>query len=338
MSQAPRPLERLSFIVPVKNDAARLKACLETIERNRPGADREIVVVDNGSTDASREVAAAAGARVETLPGLRVSELRNRGAAGATGDVLAFVDADHLLAETWAASVVDVLGDANVGAVGALCLSPAQGTWVQRMYGALRGRTRGRSDTRWLGAGNMAVRRTAFESVGGFDAALEACEDVDLCNRLRAAGWRIVADERLENVHLGDPASLGRLFRAERWRATDNVRVTLRGPVTLRDLPSVLVPVIDLAAMAAVALGAVTLPIAGRASVIAIVIAASVMLGLSALRAARAFASGTLALADLPRGFAVAVVWDAARALALVWPAPHHGRRRTGLQSGAAAT
>ena len=98
---------------------------------------------------------------------------------------LAFVDADHEIAPTWTKAAVASLAEDVDGAAGALCVPPPEGTWVQQMYGALRGRTRGRSEVTWLGAGNLAVRRTAFMQVGGFDATLESCEDVDLCHRLR---------------------------------------------------------------------------------------------------------------------------------------------------------
>jgi GT2 family glycosyltransferase len=60
---------------------------------------------------------------------------------------------------------------------------------------ALRGRHQGCAIVEWLGAGNMAVEAAAFHDVGGFDARLQTCEDVDLCKRLRAAGRLIVADE-----------------------------------------------------------------------------------------------------------------------------------------------
>ena len=70
----------VSFIVPVRNDEVRLRKCLQSLEANRSsGVDVEIIVVDNGSTDGSRAVARAAGAHVLECPGLRVSELRNRG-------------------------------------------------------------------------------------------------------------------------------------------------------------------------------------------------------------------------------------------------------------------
>src|SRR6266851_10053265 len=149
-----RPLT-VSFVIPVKNDARRLERCLEAIAQNQAAtAGADVIVADNGSTDDSCNVATVAGARVLSLPGLRVSELRNRGAQSATGAILAFVDADHEIVPTWLASAIDALADASVGAVGALYLAPsapsapAEGSWVQQMYGALRGRTVGRHDVR----------------------------------------------------------------------------------------------------------------------------------------------------------------------------------------------
>ena len=86
--------------------------------------------------------------------------------------------------------------------------------WVQQHYDGLRARTTGREDVTWLGSGNFAVKRADFERVGGFNASLTACEDVDLCNRLRLAGGRIVADPELRSVHFGDPRTLKALFLA----------------------------------------------------------------------------------------------------------------------------
>jgi len=65
---------RVSFIIPVRNDAVRLEACLRSIRRNghAPG-QIEIIVVDNGSTDGSAQVAAAAGAMVVPVESGRVS-------------------------------------------------------------------------------------------------------------------------------------------------------------------------------------------------------------------------------------------------------------------------
>ena len=332
-----RPLT-VSFVIPVKNDARRLKRCLNAIAQNEGATAGAVIVVDNGSTDDSPKVATVAGARVLSLPGLRVSELRNRGAQSASGTVLAFVDADHEIVPTWLASAVDALEDAGVGAVGALYSAPAQGSWVQQMYGALRGRTVGSHDVSWLGSGNLAVRRSAFEAIGGFDASLEACEDVDFCQRLRAAGWRLVGDERLESVHVGDPATLRALFRAERWRGRDNIRVSLRGPLALRDVPSLVIPIVDLAAGALCLVGVLALPVLGIRSLL---LAAACLLaigGLAALRALRMASSARLnSPLALGRAFLVALTYDLARAGALLTRAPHHRRTPTDRSAAASA-
>src|SRR4030095_7743152 len=134
---------RVTFIVPVKDDAARLRRCLETIAA-AGDAPYDVCVADNGSTDQSPQVASVAGATVLHLPGLRVSELRNRAAEAATGEYLAFVDADHEVAPGWLRAARSVMSEASIGAAGALYVSPPTGTWVQRMYGFLRGGNHGR--------------------------------------------------------------------------------------------------------------------------------------------------------------------------------------------------
>jgi GT2 family glycosyltransferase len=314
----------LSFLIPVKNDAARLRRCLESIAGGTGGHSVEIVVADTGSTDESADVGRAAGARVLHLPGLRVSDLRNRAAAQARGNLLAFVDADHEISADWTAAAVDVMLAPDVGAAGALCEPPPHGTWVQRTYGALRGHTVGRREVTWLGSGNLVVRREAFERVSGFDPNLEAAEDVDLCRRLRAAGWRIVADGRMRSVHLGDPASLALLFRGERWRSRDNLRVALRGRLSLRDLPGAAYPMAGLAALL-VAAGGLLGSALGTAPWWMAPAGAATFSGLSAIRGVRMIARDHLwRPGAMAQAFVVAVTYDAARAVALVSRAAHH--------------
>jgi glycosyltransferase involved in cell wall biosynthesis len=231
----------VSFIIPVRNDAKRLESCLRSIQANSFSGTRiEVVVVDNGSTDGSADVARKLGALVIESGSSCVAELRNLGAAQSAGEILAFVDADHEISAAWVRAAMETLRAPSVAAAGALCHAPIDGTWVQRAYGLLRGLPKGSQDVEWLGSGNLVVRRTVFQAVGGFDTALITCEDVDLCQRLIARGGRIVAVDAMVNVHYGDPRSLRALFRGELWRGRDNLRVTLRGPLTWRALPSVL--------------------------------------------------------------------------------------------------
>ncbi|HUF46324.1 MAG TPA: glycosyltransferase [Vicinamibacterales bacterium] len=315
----------ISFIIPVRNDAARLRHCLRSIARSATGRDDvEVIVADNGSTDASADVARAEGAAVIELAGLRVGALRNRAAALARGTLLAFVDADHEIAPGWIAAASEVLADLSVGGVGAPCHPPASGTWVQKAYDRLRRHSRGRTTVEWLGSGNLAVRRAAFLAAGGFDTTLETCEDVDLCRRIRALGLTLVSDSRLGNIHYGDPGTLRDVYAGELWRGRDNVRVSLRAPRSTRTLVSAAIPVVNLTALAAIPAGLATMTTggamlaAGGALWIGVIVGlrATLMMGRPAARPR----------ATLPQIVAVAAVYEAGRALALVARAGHRRR------------
>jgi glycosyltransferase involved in cell wall biosynthesis len=318
---------RLSVIVPVRDDAARLGRCLVSLGPAGAGSETEVIVADNGSTDDSPRVARDVGARVLSLPGLTVPALRNAAASEASGDLLAFVDADHELAPGWVAGALETMQDDTVGAAGAKYTAPPGGTWVQNMYGLLRGRTTGRGETDWLGSGNMVVSREAFEKIGGFDASLEACEDVDLCRRLRQAGYTIIGDERLRSIHHGDPGTLRALFRAERWRGRDNLRVSLRGSVNWRDLPSIVIPVLTLAAILTLGVSLAVKVATGRPVGGFALAAAALILAIAAMRSVRMTAGlDRPSPLTVAKALVAALVYDAARAMALVGRAHHHRR------------
>jgi hypothetical protein len=321
---APRSV---SFVIPVRNDAVRLGRCLDTILAGVPSNSRvEIVVADNGSTDNSVAVARASGATVLNLPGLRLGALRNLAAAEATGDVLAFVDADHEIVPAWIPSAIEAFEDPAVAAVGAPCHPPTPATWVQRLYDHLRRHPADREPVDWLGSGNMAVRRSAFDEVGGFDTTLETCEDVDLCRKLRGRGYTLTADRRMRNIHYGDPRTLGQVFFGELWRGRDNIRVSLRPPWTSRTLASAAVPVANLAAAGLALTGLLLGPWIGpwlAASAVAYLV---LMIGLRASAMTR-----HARLADWPKACAVAVVYEAGRALALTGRFGYRRRRRAAL-------
>jgi glycosyltransferase involved in cell wall biosynthesis len=313
-----------TFVIPVRNDAARLTRCLHSILRQCPGDRPRIVVADNGSTDGSGDAARVLGAEVLDLPGLRVGALRNHAASLARSPFLAFVDADHEIAPGWLDAAARSIAGERVAAVGAPCSSPSNPTWVQRFYNAFRRHDGAVHEVTWLGAGNLVVRTDAFTSLGGFDTSLEACEDVDLCQRLRFAGHRLLSDPAMRNVHFGDPASLGALFRGELWRGRDNLRVSLRGPLTLGELPSIVIPVTDLIAFAVIVAGLAT-----RSWLIAAG-AAAIVLGFMTLRALTLWRRVERpTLVDAPRALVVAAVYDVARAFALVARTPHRSAHGT---------
>ena len=313
----------VSFIIPVKNDAVRLGRCLASIARNSyPRTSIEMVVVDNASTDESPNTARQFGATVVSMTQGTVAALRNRGVRESRGAIIAFVDADHEIDPQWVAAAVDVLSHAEVAATGAPCATQPQPTWVQRQYDAMRIPLGAPHDVEWLGSGNLAIARIDFDRVGGFDEQLTACEDVDLCNRLRLRGRRIVADPRLRNVHFGDPPTLRALFRGELWRGRDNVRVTFRGPWTFRHLRSAVAPIATLGAM----IVAVTALVLGEIGWFLGLMAFAFLPSL--INAARMCGRQRgISAATAVQALAVAAVFDQARALALVVRGSHRARR-----------
>jgi hypothetical protein len=275
-------------------------------------------------------VARAAGARVLALPGLRVGELRNRAAAAARGQILAFVDADNEIVHDWIPAAIDALADPAVAAVGAPYHSPTPGTWVQRCYDRLRRHPTRRERVDWLGSGNMAVRRAAFEQVGGFDATLETCEDVDLCRKLRAGGYALLADHRMRNVHHGDPRTLRQVFSGELWRGRDNIRVSLRPPISGRTLLSAAIPVANLLA-AALLLSVGVAGLVGWPGPAGPIAAAAGLFPLAVIALRASLMTPATRLTDWPKACAVAAAYEAGRALAVAGRFGYRRRRRAAL-------
>jgi rhamnosyltransferase len=117
-------VRRVSAIVPTLNGAATLPALLGALRRRMaPGADcalAEIVAIDSGSRDATRELLAGAGARVLDLGGAPFGHgsARNRAAAAAAGDVLLFLTQDvEPIGEDWLAALLEPLEDDRVAGV-----------------------------------------------------------------------------------------------------------------------------------------------------------------------------------------------------------------------------
>ncbi len=246
----------VSVVVPVRDNAKGLALCLDALLRNDYAGGFDLTVADNGSTDGSADVALARGARLESCPGLRVSAVRNVGARATTGEVLAFVDADQRVGAGWVARAVETLMAHPASLVGAPPFPPENPTWVQRIYDGLRPRADTVEEVQWHAAGGTVLRRETFDALGGFDEELETCEDVDLCRRVRERGGKVLSDPELFVIHDGDPATLAKLFRGELWRGRDNLKVSFRERLRLRDVPSIVFPVANLLALASLPLWA----------------------------------------------------------------------------------
>ncbi len=200
---------RISVIVPAYNNAGQLSQCLAAL-RAVGDTDTELIVVDDASHDDILAPAVAAGARVLRLArNSGPAAARNCGARHAQGQILFFVDADVVVAEDALGRIRTLLDrDADIAAVfGSYDPNPAAPGLVSQYRNLLHHfvHQTGKigAATFWAGCG--AVRRPAFEHVGGFDERSfprPSIEDIELGYRLRRAGYRIFLDKSLQGTHL----------------------------------------------------------------------------------------------------------------------------------------
>jgi GT2 family glycosyltransferase len=202
-------LPTVAVVVTALDDADRIADCVASLLRQDYPADRrEVVVVDRGSTDATRSAAGVSGARLVDGARLNVSAARNSG-AGATGaEIIAFTDPDCVAETRWLSALVREFADARVGTVaGAIVPFPPR-TTVERYAARRRSHSAERSVRhafRPFGLGpNLAIRRDALKAVGGFDVRFPGggWEDADFCWRLeRETPYRLAYAERATVFH-----------------------------------------------------------------------------------------------------------------------------------------
>lgn len=234
----------ISVVIASYNRAGRLRACLMQLARQSFVAGDEVVVADNGSTDetAGMLLEVAAGFPVplrivtETRPGK--SHAINSALGLCSGDILAFTDDDVVVADDWIAAIRRTMADGTVGLTGGRVRPIFEGrvpAWLALRNGASFGRLASPLalmdygdaplllGPRTLLGANLAVRREAFEAVGGYPTdlgklrgTLLSGEDHELCERIQAAGFTATYEPSIAVQHFV-PRDRLRLAYFVRW-------------------------------------------------------------------------------------------------------------------------
>ena len=202
------PVLTVSIIIPVLQEEARI---VDGIDRARALGTVEVIVVDGGSSDHTRELASGADWVLQTARG-RATQL-NAGAAAATGDILLFLHADCWLEPAGLHELQHALTSQPevVGGGFRQILDHAGGVYRWLEWGnATRVRWPG-----WIyGDQGLFVRRSVFEALGGFPV-LPLMEDLYFSKRLRKAGRLVLLGRHLH-------------VSTRRWAQTGPIRQTLR--------------------------------------------------------------------------------------------------------------
>jgi GT2 family glycosyltransferase/glycosyltransferase involved in cell wall biosynthesis len=227
----------VSIIILNRDGREHLERCLTALA-STAYRDLEVIVVDNGSSDGSAELAESFRMPfplrlVRNKSNRSFSEANGQGVALAGGELLCFLNNDvDPITDQWLGYMVETLQDRDATAVGARLIYPSHrgGTRAGKTLSDLSiqhagvdfERVKGMPVARAVGAGEEAlvpwagevverpaltaacllVRRDAFEQVGGFSRGYDyGIEDVDLCLKLQAAGGRLVYDGRAALWH-----------------------------------------------------------------------------------------------------------------------------------------
>jgi O-antigen biosynthesis protein len=186
---------RVSVVVCSYNGAATLAQCLTSLTQlDYP--DYEVIVVDDGSTDDTPELLKHfPSVRVLRQPNQGLSVARNAGLAAATGEIIAYTDADCYADADWLTHLVYHFERSDAAGVGGPNLTPDDGvvaTCVAAAPGQPTHVLESDQVAEHIPGCNMAFRREALLAVSGFDPAYkQAGDDVDLCWRLQQAGYWI---------------------------------------------------------------------------------------------------------------------------------------------------
>jgi glycosyltransferase involved in cell wall biosynthesis len=210
----------VSVIVPARDAEATLPATLRALQAQDLGEPYEVIVVDDGSRDATAAIARAAGPPVRLLEmegSTGAGSVRNHGAAAARGRVLAFTDADCVPTPGWLRAGVQALEDCDL-VQGAVAPDPSAAMGPYDRSLSVTG------ERGFYESANLFVRRERFAEVGGFEDVIGRArrpqgEDALFGWRVRRAGGRTAFCEQALVHHAVFPRGpLGWVLDRMRWR------------------------------------------------------------------------------------------------------------------------
>ncbi|NJK38552.1 MAG: glycosyltransferase family 2 protein [Oscillatoriales cyanobacterium SM2_3_0] len=220
----------LSVVIPVYNGGEKFNRCLQSLTQSTL-MPMELIVVADGDTDGSREMAKQFGAKVICFPEPGgPARARNRGAQAAKGDIVFFIDADvEVHPDTIDQVATAFVEDPELTAlIGSYDDQPGANNFLSQYRNLLHHYTHQISNhqasTFWGACG--AIRREVFLSIGGFDEKyrLPCIEDIELGYRLKRGGHCIDLRKDIQVKHLKEwrPISMVKadfFYRALPWTA-----------------------------------------------------------------------------------------------------------------------
>jgi len=207
-----------SIIVPAYNEEKYIADCLSSLlQIDYPKDCYEVIVIDNGSSDRTVEIAETFDVQVHVKTGVKVGGVRNYGASKAKGDVFVFIDGDCVVNEGILAECAISFSTERIGAVGGACLLRDNPNWVETGWVIFEKLEKQRTNI--LAGSSFIVKKSIFQALGGFDVHINAGEDTKLSKKI-AEQYEIWKLPNCAVIHLGYPRTILEFSKRQFWHAS----------------------------------------------------------------------------------------------------------------------
>jgi glycosyltransferase involved in cell wall biosynthesis len=252
MSSSEYPgVPRITFVIPTFNEQEFLPRTLLAIIELVKQIPYEIIVVDNGSTDRTAQIASSFAARVLVDPTSTIAGLRNLGALAAHGRFLVFLDADVIITPMWARNIAFVLDQLDAEDRKILTGSTAgisdEPSWIERHWFL----PRCLETPAFMNSAHLIISKALFREIGGFAEDHITGEDYELCQRAQKGGCLIENNPGLHVIHEGYPKTIPEFIAREVWHGTQltmSLHDLLSSRIGIMTLAYWIVPMLGLAA------------------------------------------------------------------------------------------
>jgi glycosyltransferase involved in cell wall biosynthesis len=236
----------VSFIIPHKG---RIELLTQTIESilclDYDLSQIEIIIVtQNSDLDASLfDIGNSEHLKIIKQPEqFTISTLRNIGVKKSEGEFLAFLDADIALSENWLSTMLALLDTPKFILVSASQTNSPGAPALERIRTTLSNAELD-VEVNFLPGRNLLLRKVDFYKVGGFPEHLVTCEDYYFTDQLSHFG-KLFYSSLSEYIHLGEDKVYLEMFKKEIWRGQSNLLSIKGRKIPLREIPSIIVPMI----------------------------------------------------------------------------------------------
>lgn len=226
----------VSVIIPAHNEEKHIKQCIDSLlEQDYPKKNYEIIIVDNNSSDATKNIANSYRELncifKEKGP---VGAVRNFGVANSSGSHLAFIDSDCVAPVNWISRGVALLQSHEKSAFGGKYDLPSNATWIEKYW--LLGVRKEKNNRLDLLGGAIFIKKTDFLVVGGFDETISSGEDTKLAKELRAHDIFVEINQSLNVIHLGNAKTASDFIKRQAWHSENylkEINTSIKDPIFL---------------------------------------------------------------------------------------------------------